>query len=204
MNGEQVTPSPPERRRRAAPARLAMLAIVGVTGVIIFAVAFVVDQRAVANAGVTSVALTGTAGTEPPTVGRLAPDFTATTVDGRTVTLSDLAGRAVWLTFGASWCQPCRAENADIEAAYDRLSAEGITVVAVFIGENPATVRDYAARAGLTYRQVADPVKKLAAAYRVLGIPSHFFIDRSGIVRQIRIGTLDPAAMEVALTGIGE
>jgi hypothetical protein len=35
-----------------------------------------------------------------------------------------------------------------------------------------------------------------------MGIPSHFFIDRSGVLRGLKIGSLDPAAMRAAVIGI--
>jgi thiol-disulfide isomerase/thioredoxin len=116
--------------------------------------------------------------------------------------LSDFKGKPVWLTFGASWCQPCRAENPDIKAVYENAKASGLEVLAVFISEDAAAVREYADRVGLGYQKVADPDTTIASQYRILGIPSHFFIDSSGVLRQQKIGSLDQAAMEQAVAGI--
>jgi cytochrome c biogenesis protein CcmG/thiol:disulfide interchange protein DsbE len=182
--------------------RARTLAIMAITAVIIAAVAYVVNQPRTAAGGVTSVTLTGAASGEAPTVGRPAPDVRATTVDGRTVSLSDFKGKPVWLTFGASWCQPCRAENPDISAVYEREKARGLVVVAIFMQEDASTVRDYADRVGLNYEKIADPDTTLASEYRILGIPSHFFIDGDGVLREMKIGALDQAAMERAIEGI--
>jgi peroxiredoxin len=108
----------------------------------------------------------------------------------------------VWLTFGASWCQPCRAENPDIQAAWRSRQDSGLRIVQVYMSEDAAAVRAYAATVGLTYARVADPDTRLAAAYRIVGIPSHFFIDRTGVLRQLKIGTLDPKTIEAALAEI--
>lgn len=189
-------------RQRTGPSRISTLGVMGVTAAIIFAVAYLANQPAATSGGVTSVTLTGAAAGEAPTVGKTAPDFAATTVDGDPIKLSDLRGRPVWLTFGASWCQPCRAENPDIQATYDKFTAKGVVVLAIFISEDGATVKDYATRVGLTYPKVADPNTKIASQYRILGIPSHFFIDRSGVLQQIKIGSLDIPAMEAALLEI--
>ena len=48
-------------------------------------------------------------------VGQVAPDFTVTLTDGRTVTLSDFRGKVVMLQFTASWCGVCRKEMPFIE-----------------------------------------------------------------------------------------
>ncbi len=187
--------------RTAGPgqSRSATLAIMGVTAAIIAAVAFMVNQPAAGAQGVTSVTLTGAAAGEPPTVGKQAPDFVATTIDGKAIRLSDFKGKPVWLTFGASWCQPCRAENPDIQAAFLEFADRGVMVLAIFISENAPAVRDYADRVGLTYQKVADPDTRIASKYRIMGIPSHYFIDSSGVLRLMKIGSLDPAAMEAAL-----
>jgi peroxiredoxin len=190
--------------RAAAPRQspVRTLAIMAITTVVIAAVAFIVNQPAAGAGGVTSVTLTGVSTGEAPTVGQPAPDFQATTVDGRTINLSDFKGQPVWLTFGASWCQPCRAENPDVEAVYERSKAAGLVVIAIFMSEDASTVRDYAGRVGLTYQKVADPGTTIASQYRILGIPSHFFIDSSGVLREMRIGGLDQAGMERAIEGI--
>jgi cytochrome c biogenesis protein CcmG/thiol:disulfide interchange protein DsbE len=190
--------------RAAAPraSRVRTAAVMAITAVVIAAVAFIVNQPTTGAGGVTSVTLTGAATGEAPTVGKPAPDFLATTVDGRPIRLSDFKGRPVWLTFGASWCQPCRAENPDILAVYERSKASGLAVVAIFMSEDASAVRDYADRVGLTYEKIADPATTIASQYRILGIPSHFFIDRDGVLVEMRIGALDQAGMERAIEGI--
>jgi peroxiredoxin len=190
------------RAARPRQGRIATLAIMGVTAAIIVVVAFMVNQPTATADGVTSVTLSGAATGDAPTVGKPAPDFVATTVDGKTVRLSDFKGKPVWLTFGASWCQPCRAENPDIKATYEKYKDSGLVVLAIFISEDNAAVTDYADRIGLTYLKVADPDTKIASEYRILGIPSHYFIDSSGVLRQMKIGSLDTTAMEAAVQGI--
>jgi cytochrome c biogenesis protein CcmG, thiol:disulfide interchange protein DsbE len=190
--------------RAAAPRRnrARTLVIMVITAVVIVAVTYLVNQPKTSAGDIANVSLTGAATGAAPTVGEPAPDFQATTVDGKTVRLSDFKGKPVWLTFGASWCQPCRAENPDIKAVYENAKASGLEVLAVFISEDAAAVREYADRVGLGYQKVADPDTAIASQYRILGIPSHFFIDSAGVLRQLKIGSLDQAAMEQAVAGI--
>jgi len=190
-------------RPRPGSGALGTLVIVAVTAAILLAVAYLSDRReSTDGAGaVTAVTVTGTASGAAPTVGAKAPDFTALTSDGTTVKLSGYVGRPVWLTFGASWCQPCRAENPDIEATYQTISDE-VVVLQVYMSEDAGTVSEYRDRVGLTYLTVPDPSERLASEYRILGIPSHFFIDATGVLREIKIGSLDPASMQAAVARI--
>ena len=180
------------------------LIIMAITAAVILGVAYLSDRRDTTGEGaLTAVTVTGSASGAAPVVGAKAPDFAALTSDGTAFKLSDYVGQPVWLTFGASWCQPCRAENPDIEATYRKFGGE-VAVLQVYMSEDAATVEDYATRVGLTYITVPDPSERLAAEYRILGIPSHFFVDADGTLQQIKIGSLDPASMEAALAGIRE
>ena len=190
--------------RSARPrARLANLGIMAITAVVIFMVAFLANQPAPGSqGGVTPVSVTGGASGKAPVIGEIAPDFKATTDAGKALQLSGLAGSPVWLSFGASWCQPCRAENPDIQAAWDKYRDKGLVLVQVYMSEDAATVSKYAETVGLTYTRVPDPDTRLASIYRIVGIPSHFFIDKAGTLRVLRIGTLDPKAIDAALKDV--
>lgn len=138
-----------------------------------------------------------------PAVGRAAPDVIATTVDGSPVSLAGLRGRPVWLTFGATWCAPCRSEAPEIQAAQAAAGDDGVVVIAVYLSEDPATVRDFARRLGLRYRQIADPDRRIGSAFGVSAMPTHYFVDRSGILRAVRTGALPPDGIAAHLAQIG-
>lgn len=179
------------------------LVAVGVTAAAILAASYLTNRPASGGGGFASIVLSGGASGPAPQLGRPAPDFTATTMEGAQVKLSDLRGHPVWLTFGAPWCQPCRAENPDIEAAYLSHRAQGLRVLAIFVQDSRSDIEQYAQRIGLTYTKVDDSSGRIASSYRIAGIPSHFFIDRAGILREIRISSLDPSTMNEALAQIG-
>ena len=138
-----------------------------------------------------------------PVVGRAAPNFTATTLDGREISIAGLAGRPVWLTFGATWCAPCRAEAPDLQAAYAAHSGTGLVVVSVYTAQEAAAVQEYAGLLGLTYAHVPDPQSRAGASYGVNGIPVHFFIGADGVLNQRLEGALSRAQMDAALASIG-
>ncbi len=172
--------------------RLRTLIVVVVTAIAISVGAWFVNRP---SSGVTAINIELGPGSRPA-VGTTPPDFQAKTVDGKAFQLSDYLGKPVWLTFGASWCADCRAEAVDLEATYGAFRDQGLVVVGVFIQEDDAAVKEYAGRMGFTFTMTSDPDTRLAAAYHILGIPTHFFIGRDGQIREVRIGGLKRAEME--------
>jgi cytochrome c biogenesis protein CcmG, thiol:disulfide interchange protein DsbE len=174
-----------------------------VTAAVILAVSYLANKPASGGGSLTSVVLSGHASGPAPEVGKPAPDFSATTVEGSKVTLSELRGRPVWVTFGATWCQECRVESPDLEAAYEKYRSQGLQVLSVFIQNDRSDIVDYAKRTGLTFPKIDDSSDEIASSYRIVGIPSHFFVDRSGVLRAIDISALDPATIDENLAQIG-
>jgi len=185
-------------RERVGQSRLGTLLVLGVTAAVVMGGAYLIERPAAAQTGVSAVDV-GPGNGPAPKIGSPAHDFSATTVDGKKVSLSSYKGSPVWLTFGASWCAACAAEAPDIESAYKRHQAEGVVVLAVSINEDSATALDYGKRIGLTFPQLADPDTAIASAYRVNGIPAHFFVDKSGILRAVKTGGLSSEQMDAAL-----
>jgi cytochrome c biogenesis protein CcmG/thiol:disulfide interchange protein DsbE len=202
MHAEHATPvtGPRPAATRRSTSRLGTLAIMVAIGAVLVAVAYLTNSRPSSDPNLQRVDLFGTPKGPAPIVGQPRPDLTVTTLDGGTLTFSDLQGKVVWLTFGASWCQPCRAENPDIEAAYEAWKAKGVVVVQMYMNESTATVRDYTDRVGITYTRVPDADGQLSIEYRILGIPTHFFVDRDGVLRRLKVGTLSRDEMDAILT----
>jgi cytochrome c biogenesis protein CcmG/thiol:disulfide interchange protein DsbE len=148
------------------------------------------------------IELTASASGPAPRVGEEAPDFRVQSPDGESLRLSDFRGSAVWINFWASWCPPCRAESPDIEAVYQEKQDEGLVVLALSIGEGASTVRDYVERTGTTFTVGLDRGTDIAATYRIVGIPTHYFVDSDGILRDWRIGSMSKKTMEKKVDAI--
>lgn len=129
-----------------------------------------------------------------PEVGQAAPAFASSTLDGDSFDLAE-SERPVWLVFNATWCANCRAEIPDVEEVH-REHGEEIEIVSVYLSDSPSAAASYSTTLDLTHTQVVDPRSEIGALYRVMGVPSHYFIDTDGVLQAIEVGVLSPAAMD--------
>ncbi len=123
-----------------------------------------------------------------PRSGYPAPDFTLETLAGEAVTLSDLQGQVVLINFWATWCPPCRAEMPAIQEVYEEYRDQGFTVLAVNERESQGRVATFMDELGLTFPVPLDRDGRVFRRYRVNALPSTFFVDREGIIRNVTIG----------------
>jgi thiol-disulfide isomerase/thioredoxin len=180
-------------RRPSAGSVRNIVGTVVVAALIIGAVWFIERPGAATSQ---AISLTASATGPAPRLDKPAPEFNMRTLDGKVVSLSDYKGKPVWIGFWASWCPPCRAENPDIEEMYQKYKDDGLVILAPAIGEDSSTVAAYVKRTGLTFTAGVDETTQLAANYRIVGIPTHFFIDRDGVLRVWRIGSMSTKTME--------
>lgn len=125
-----------------------------------------------------------------PRRGFAAPDFSLEALDGSQLTLSELRGHPVMLNLWASWCLPCRVEMPSIERVYRRHREEGLVVVGLNVTaqDSEAAARTFAEEFELSFPIVLDRDGAASARYELMGLPSTYFIDREGIIRQVIIG----------------
>ncbi len=142
---------------------------------------------------------------ESPLIGRTAPDFMLSTLDGSdSLALSELRGGVVVINFFASWCLECRKEHDDLVATADAFSDRGVHFVQIGYQEDSANSLEYLDEAGAsaftTY--LADPGSRTAIAYGVFGIPETFFVDGNGMVVGKIIGEADAFTLGATLDTI--
>jgi cytochrome c biogenesis protein CcmG/thiol:disulfide interchange protein DsbE len=138
-----------------------------------------------------------------PLVGKPAPELAGTTLDGAPFDLAEHKGQPVLVNFWASWCGPCREEFPLLEDAAQRHAAEGLVVVGALYKDDADPARAFATEQGATWPTVADPERTIGAAWKVLGPPQTFFVDREGIIRDVQVGQVrDAAELDRLLTTI--
>jgi peroxiredoxin len=135
-------------------------------------------------------------------IGRTAPDFELTTLDGGSIKLSELRGKGVLINFWASWCKPCRDEMPAIQRVYDRYKDKGLEVVAVNIAEPDVTVNGFVRHLDLTFPVLLDRDREVTRLYGIGPIPSSIFVSPDGkVVRkvsgQMAEGQIESMVLEV-------
>lgn len=126
-----------------------------------------------------------------------APEFNLRDASGGMASLSGNRGRLVLLNFWATWCGPCREEMPSMEELRRSFGGQGFSVLAVNQRESAAQVMGFMQTHGLNLRAPLDSDGRVAASYRVFGIPATYLIDANGQAIGTKAGPRDWAAREV-------
>ena len=122
----------------------------------------------------------------------IVPDFSATSLDGQIVNLSDFQGRqVVVLDFWATWCGPCIDGMPALQELHEEFDEKGVEVLAINVGERVDTVQAFIDSTGYSFRVVLDPAEDIKRLYRVDGIPQLIVVDQEGHPQHIEIGYPD-------------
>ena len=128
--------------------------------------------------------------TPSPRVGFPAPDFTLDLLGGGTVSLSELRGKVVVVNLWASWCPPCRAEMPALQRVYEADRARGLEILAVntTFQDSEADAAQFVSEFGLTFPVALDRAGEVSRRYLLRALPTTFFIDRGGVIREVILG----------------
>jgi thiol-disulfide isomerase/thioredoxin len=123
-------------------------------------------------------------------VGEPAPDFSLEDLEGRTWTLRQLKGRPIMINFWATWCKPCRVEMPLMQQAYEKYQDQDFLILAVNIRTDRGrdAVESFVEELGLTFPILLDSAGQVEDSYRVRAYPTSFFINRDGVIIDIKRG----------------
>ncbi|MDQ6767327.1 MAG: TlpA family protein disulfide reductase [Candidatus Eremiobacteraeota bacterium] len=131
------------------------------------------------------------AGAQIASVGKPAPQFSFTSLDGNRLTLQKFAGQPIFINFFATWCPPCKLELPNIVKSYPAYKGR-----VVFLGldqqESPDLVKPFLKQYSIRYLVGVDE-GQVGADFGIGAIPESVFIDRHGIVRAIWRGYMPPS-----------
>ena len=125
------------------------------------------------------------------------PDLTMTTLDGRTITSQDLAGKVTIVNFWATWCPPCRAEIPDLVKLQEQYKDQ-LIVIGVSSDEGPVdAVSRFAADYKVNYAIVMETPELTAAFPGVFALPTTFVVGPDLKMMAKHVGQIRPAQLEL-------
>ncbi len=118
----------------------------------------------------------------------VAPNFELKSLNGSTVRLSDYRGKAVLLNFWATWCVPCKTEMPWLEQMQQKYGPQGLEVIGIAMDDSPGAVRKFVEDMHVNYIMLLGTqiVGRLYGG--PLGLPTTFFIDRTGKITDQNTG----------------
>ena len=115
-----------------------------------------------------------------------APDFSATDLEGKKVSLSDFRGKVVLLDFWATRCPPCRQEIPELQKIFDEYRSKGVVVIGAS-SESSEKIRPFKQKMAISY-PLLKVATKVFSAYQVRFIPTTYIIDKKGYIQHREVG----------------
>lgn len=112
-----------------------------------------------------------------------AQDFTLSNLTGQEISLTQLKGKPVILFFWTTWCPFCREEMSMLQNEYKNITAGGITLLAIDIGEPQEKVQKFLKNRNIKFNILLDINSKVAYSYNLIGVPTFVLIDAQGKIR---------------------
>jgi thiol-disulfide isomerase/thioredoxin len=151
-----------------------MLAVAG--GVVLIAVIAVVARTALGGGGGKALAPEAATGQVRPVQANVTivaagdrkplPALAGEALDGSSLDLASSRGKVLVLNFWASWCGPCRSEQAGLQQASHQLAGDGVRFVGVDIRDQRAAALAYEREFKTSYPSLFDPSAALTAKLR--------------------------------------
>ena len=130
----------------------------------------------------------------------VAPDFSLQSLDGKTMRLSDLRGKAVLLNFWATWCSPCKIEMPWFVELQKQYGPQGLQVVGVAMDDaSKEDIAKFAKDMGVNYTILLGKESVGDQYGGVPALPETFFIGRDGKIVDKIIGLKGKSEIEEAI-----
>lgn len=120
-------------------------------------------------------------------IGKKFIDITGTTPDGKTISISEYAGKdkVILVDFWASWCGPCIKEMPNVVAAYQKYKSKGFEIVGISLDDDKSKWTAAIKNLNMAWPQMSDLKgwdSQLSAPYNVTSIPYTVLIDKDGTI----------------------
>lgn len=133
----------------------------------------------------------------------VSPDFRLPTLDGSELGPPDFAGQVVLVEFWATWCVPCHKQAEVLHELHGEIDGSGVQFLAVDLGEEEATVREYVEKKPFPYPVLLDPEDNLTYEMGIYGLPTVMVVDSEGQVTYFETGLIPKGELVAELRRAG-
>lgn len=114
-------------------------------------------------------------------VGQQVPDFSFTTIDGKTYQMSELKGKTVLIVFFATWCAPCMKELPQIEEEiWKKFKSPNFMLIALGREHSMEEIVKFNEKKGFTFPIGPDPKRKIYSQFFSYYIPRNVLVNKEG------------------------
>lgn len=114
-----------------------------------------------------------------------APDFTASTIDGKEISLSDFRGNVVLLEFWATWCGPCLPEIPHLKKLHSTYSDQDLNIIGISLDRDSTKLEAFIQEKNMGWNQIYQSKRwedEIPKMYNIYMIPRSFLIGRDGTI----------------------
>lgn len=129
------------------------------------------------------------------------PNFFLPDLSGEMHSVSELAGQPAVINFWATWCGPCEAEMPLLQSYSAKYPQ--VRFIGVNSGEDGALIEPFIDKYDITFPIWLDADEEVTEKLKIIGFPTTYFIDSTGVVMAVHLGELSPEMLDRYLSRLG-
>ena len=112
--------------------------------------------------------------------GSMVAPFELTTLDGKVVKSSELAGKVVLVNFWATWCGPCKEEMPSLARLLKQLDPAQFVLLTVTTDLQRQGIAHFLSQLGVSLPVLFDEDQEVSRSFMVRGLPTTIVSARDG------------------------
>ena len=121
--------------------------------------------------------------------GQPPPGFSLYDLQGNLVHFPrDFEGKVVAIRFWADWCPYCKTEMGEIETVYREYRNRGFVILALNVAQSKDRAAKFIGKLQISYPVLLDSDSEATRKYKVVGLPTTYFVDRHGTLQNKILG----------------
>ena len=131
-----------------------------------------------------------------------APEFSIQLFEGGEFRSAEIKGQPMVVNFFASWCVPCGEEAPYLERSYRKYKPDGVRFVSIAIQDTKEKAIKFLKKHKLTLPAGMDESEAATQKFKVMGVPTTYFIDKRGMIHYTHLGAVTEVLIDDEIQSI--